>query len=229
MSEVFYNTTTPAPPCQGGEQGEGEGSYDSVMIPNHCYKNRIFSGPVDKSVFVVDAARPVAGEAVFEGFRLSGSGERVAHDLMDKPVDAFEHLFVGLLPVEVVFPGMLREDEFHSASLRTLPPPRSSSAMDSMSRLAFFGTRSRYAVSSSALKSSRESITTDSSFCRVMITGSWSSQTFFMVVARLVLAAEYVIVSIMASVLLCTSYCTVVCSRSQGRLPAGEFQGGGYA
>lgn len=75
------------------------------MIPYHRYKNCIFCRPVDEAVFVVYAVRPLAGEAVFEGFRLSGAGERVAHDLMDEPVDAFEHMFVGVLPVEVVFPG----------------------------------------------------------------------------------------------------------------------------
>ncbi len=178
------------------------------MIPQLSYKDGIFGRPVDEPVLVVDSPRPVAGEAVFERLGFAGTGERVMHDLMDQPVDALEHQFVSVLPVKVVFPGVLREDEFHSASLRDLPPPRSSSAMDSSSRLAFFGTRSRYAVSSSDLKSSSESITTDSSFCLVIITGSWFSHTFFIVAARRLRASEYVIVFIDISYSYCTNYCT---------------------
>jgi len=190
------------------------------MISQLSYKDRVFSWPVNKPVLVVDAARPVAGKAVFEWLGLAGAGERVIHYFMDKPVDAFEHHFVCVLPVEIIFPGVFRKDEFHPASLRALPPPRSSSAMDSRSLFAFFGTRSRYAVSSSALKSSSESITTDSSFCLVMMTGSWLSQTFFMVVARLVLAAEYVIVSIISSDFIRTIHCTIHCAFSQEYPPA---------
>ena len=167
------------------------------MITQLRDKNGVLGRPVDEAVFVIDASRPVAGKAVLEGFGFAGAGEGVTHDLMDEPIDAVEHLPVGLLPVEIVLPGMLRKDEFHSESFRAFPPPRSSSEMDSRIRLAFLGTRRRYAVSSIALKSSRESITTGSSFCLVIITGSWFSQTFFIVDASLVRASEYVMVSIM--------------------------------
>ncbi len=142
------------------------------MIPQLSYKDSILSRPVNDAVLVVDAPGPVTGEAVFERFGFARAGEGISNDLMDDPVDAFEHVFVGLLPIEIVLPGVPGKNQLHSASLRVFPPPRSSSAIDSRSRLAFFGTRRRYAVSSSALKSSRESITTDSSFCLVMMTGS---------------------------------------------------------
>jgi len=121
------------------------------MIPQLRYQDSIFSRPVDDAVFVVYTARPVAGKPVFERFRLAGPCERVAHDLIDEPVDAFEHDLVGLKPVLVVLPGMFGKDELHSASLRSVPPPRSSSAMDSSRRRAFLGARKRYDVSSSAL------------------------------------------------------------------------------
>jgi hypothetical protein len=145
---------------------------------------------------------------MFERFGFARTCERIAHNLVDQTVYAFKHVPVGLLPVEIVLPGVPGKDQFHSASLRGLPPPRSSSAIESRRRLAFFGTRRRYAVSSSALKSSRESITTDSSFCLVMMTGSWLSHTFFIVAASFVRAAEYVIVAINIPFLYCTSYCT---------------------
>jgi hypothetical protein len=183
---------------RSGKQNIAEGSMASVMITQLSYQNSVFSRPVDNPMLVVDPPRPIAGKAVFERFRFAGSSERIANDLMDKPVDAFEYLPVCLLPVEVILPCVFGKDRLHSASLRALPPPRSSSAMDSRRRLAFFGTRNRYAVSSIALKSSRESITTDSSFCRVMMTGSWFSHTFFIVAASRVRAFEYVIVSIVS-------------------------------
>src|SRR5208283_2176963 len=101
---------------------------------------------------------------MFERFRFTGTGEGIAHDVLDQCIYAFENMPVGLLPVQIVFPGVLCEDQLHSAKGFSLPPPFSSSAIDSRSRLALAGTRSRYEVSSSALKSSRESITTESSF-----------------------------------------------------------------
>jgi len=178
------------------------------MIAQLSNKDSIFSGPVNDAVLVINAPGPVAGKTVLERFRFAAACEGIAHYLMNKGIDAFEHFFVGFLPVEIVLPGIPGKGQFHSASLRLLPPPRSSSAIDSRRRLAFFGTRKRYAVSSSARKSSRDSITTDSFFCLVMMTGSWSSHTFFIVAASLVRAAEYVIVAINISFLHCTYYCT---------------------
>ena len=156
---------------------------------------------------------------MFERFGFAGAGEGISNDLMNEPVDAFKHVFVGLLPVEIVLPGIPGKDQLHSASLRALPPPRSSSATASRRRLAFFGTRRRYAVSSSALKSSSESITTESSFCLVIMTGSWLSHTFFIVAARRVRAAEYVIVAMYISFVHCTSFCTnrgAICQETEG-------------
>jgi hypothetical protein len=179
------------------------------MITQLSYKDSSFSRTVNNAVLVVDASGPVTGKTVFERFRFAWTRERIVHDLMDQPVYSFEHVLVRLLPVKIVLPGILGKDQLHSASLRVFPPPRSSSATDSRRRLAFFGTRRRYAVSSSALKSSRESITTDSFFCLVMMTGSWSSHTFFIVDASRVRAAEYVIVAIIISYLYCTNNCTI--------------------
>ena len=59
------------------------------MISQLRDKDRVFCGAVDYAVLVVDAPRPVAGKAVFEGFRFAGAGEGITHDLMDETVDAF--------------------------------------------------------------------------------------------------------------------------------------------
>ncbi|OHE55853.1 MAG: hypothetical protein A2Z47_09590 [Thermodesulfovibrio sp. RBG_19FT_COMBO_42_12] len=63
-----------------------------IMITQLSYKNSIFSRPVDDAVLVVDASRPVTGEAVLERFRFAGTLERITHDLMDQPVYSFEHV-----------------------------------------------------------------------------------------------------------------------------------------
>lgn len=82
-------------------------------------------------------------------------------------------------------------DQLHSANSRCVPWPVFNCSMAASSRLALAGLRSRYAVSSRAVKSSRDSITMDCWPLRVMIWGSWSLQTRSMVVARLARAAEY--------------------------------------
>jgi hypothetical protein len=127
---------------------------------------------------------------MLELFGLAGSGKWFARNFLNEPVDAFEHLPVGFHPILVIVPGVLGKNELHLASVRYVPPPFSNSASDPRSRRAFFGTRSRYEVSSIALKSASKIITTESSFCRVMITGSWSSHTFYIVEASRVRAAE---------------------------------------
>lgn len=52
---------------------------------------------------------------MFERLRFASANEWVAHDLIDEPIDAFDHQLIGCLTVQVVFPCMFGEDEFHSA------------------------------------------------------------------------------------------------------------------
>lgn len=115
----------------------------SVMIPQLSYQYGVLGGAVDYPMLVIDAPGPVPGKTVFEGLGLAAACKGIAHYLMNKTVDAFEHVSVGLLPVKVVLPCMFGENKFHPASLRALPPPLSNSEMDSRRRLAFFGTRKR--------------------------------------------------------------------------------------
>ncbi len=73
--------------------------------------------PVHQPVFGIDAARPVASQCVTEALRLARSLERVPEDLLDQPVDPLEHRAVLLLPVQIVVPGVGREDQLHSRKL----------------------------------------------------------------------------------------------------------------
>jgi hypothetical protein len=87
---------------------------------------------------------------MFQGFGLANALEWGTLDLLDESIDALEDFAVRALPIEIIFPGVLGENEFHSTSSRSIPPPDSNSAIDSRSRRAFFGLRKRYAVSSKA-------------------------------------------------------------------------------
>ena len=86
------------------------------MISELGDKQSVIRDFVNDSVFLVDPARPVPGEAVFEGFWFANTFERFSLGLFDQLVDSVKNLFVGFLPVQIVFPGVLGEDELHSRS-----------------------------------------------------------------------------------------------------------------
>jgi hypothetical protein len=86
------------------------------VVPELGDKQGVIRDFVNYSVFFVDPARPVSGEAVFEGFWFANTFERLSLGLFDQLVDSVNNLFVGFLPVQIVFPGVLGEDELHSRS-----------------------------------------------------------------------------------------------------------------
>lgn len=78
-----------------------------------------------------------------EGLRLTNASKRRALDFFEKGIDPSKDFLIGPLPVEIIFPGVLGKNKLHSTSTLSVPPPVSSSAIDSMSLLAFFGLRRR--------------------------------------------------------------------------------------
>src|ERR1041384_5105738 len=64
-------------------------------------------------------------------------------DFLDEDINVLEDFAVLALPIEIIFPSVLGENELHSTSSRSVPPPDSNSATDSRSRRAFFGLRKR--------------------------------------------------------------------------------------
>jgi len=120
------------------------------MITELGNKDGIILNFIDDAVFIGDAAGPVSGEAVFEGFRFADALVGHALNVANQGVDPGGNFFVDLLPVEIVVPGMGGKDQLQSASSRSVPLPVASSVMDSKSRRAFSGLLRRYAVSSSA-------------------------------------------------------------------------------
>ncbi len=107
--------------------------------------------PVNQPVLVGDAAGPKARQRMLQGFGFADTAERVSADFADQLVDALHHLLVVLMPVQVVLPGRVGENQPHGASSRSTPWPAFSWAAAASRRLALAGVRSRYAVSSSAL------------------------------------------------------------------------------
>ncbi len=80
---------------------------------------------------------------MLQWFGLTDALEMGASGLSDERIDALEDPAVRALPLEVILPGSLGENELHSLSARSVPPPDSSSATASRRRLAFFGLRKR--------------------------------------------------------------------------------------
>ena len=67
----------------------------------------------------------------------------VAQGLFNQAINAVKRSFICFLPIQIIFPGMFREDQFHSLSSRSVPLPLSSSATEASKRRAFFGARSK--------------------------------------------------------------------------------------
>ena len=105
---------------------------------------------VDQAVFLGDAARPGPGEHVAKRLGFADPGDRVAQGVVDEPVDPFEGLPVSCQPVGVVRPPVGGEDQPHrTRSCGSRWPVLACCRLSSRWR-AFAGTRSRWAVSSSA-------------------------------------------------------------------------------
>lgn len=122
----------------------------SVVISELRNLQLISRDPVDHSVLIIDPAGPIPRQGMLQRLRLPRSFEWSAHNLADESIDSTKYLLVRPLPDQVVFPGVFGEDDPHSTSSRSRPCPSESSAIDSSSRRAFLGARSRYAVSSRA-------------------------------------------------------------------------------
>lgn len=113
--------------------------------------NRIPGNFINETMLVVDAAGPVTRKRMFKRLWFSEPLKRVALRFLDECVYPTENFLVGFLPIKIVLPRVIRENELQSISALSVPSSFSSWDMDSIRRLMFFGERRRYAVSSRAL------------------------------------------------------------------------------
>ena len=83
---------------------------------------------INNPVFACDPARPIPLQRVLQRLRFPDSPIGIAHDLLDELVNAPERLRIRFLPIEILPPGIIREDEIHTSSFNFLrtPFPRSS-------------------------------------------------------------------------------------------------------
>src|SRR5262249_55632308 len=88
------------------------------------------------SVLVVDAPRPGSRQIVSEWLGIADSLDRGTLNVPYQDIDALQYPAVRPLPVQVLLPGILGEDNLHSIRSRTVPPPERSSANDCRSRRA---------------------------------------------------------------------------------------------
>ena len=100
---------------------------------------------VNNPMFRINPPRPVTLERMLQRLRFANSAVRTAPDLFDEKVNPRDHLRIGFLPVEIIFPRSRREDEIHASgfNLRLIPLPRLSTSTASIRRFAFAGERSR--------------------------------------------------------------------------------------
>ncbi len=80
------------------------------MVAQLGYLDRIGRYFVNDSMFIIDTAGPISGERVFQRLGLADSFKGAALNLMYKPVDAPKDFFIGLLPIKVILPGIIRKD-----------------------------------------------------------------------------------------------------------------------
>src|ERR1044072_936916 len=74
---------------------------------------------IDQPVFARNAARPPALQRVFEGLGFAEPLEWIAFDVLDQRVDGGKDLFVRLLPMQIILPGILGPRDLHFS----LAPP----------------------------------------------------------------------------------------------------------
>jgi hypothetical protein len=80
------------------------------MIAQLSYLDGIISYFVNDSMFIIYTAGPISGECVFKWFGLADAFKGAALYLIYQPIDTAQDFFIGLLPIKVILPGMIRKD-----------------------------------------------------------------------------------------------------------------------
>lgn len=60
---------------------------------------------------------------MFQWLGLANAAERLSLGFANQLVDPIDHLFVLLLPIQIVFPCLVRENQLHLARFRSTPLP----------------------------------------------------------------------------------------------------------
>jgi len=126
-----------------GGNGDLKDELASIMIFQLDNKQGFFFNFVNEAVFLIYSSGPITGKGVPERFWFSFSFIRISANVFDKLIDSFKSSLIFFLPGEVVFPGLIGKNDFHSISFLSFPLPSSSSLIDSSRRCIFRGLRRR--------------------------------------------------------------------------------------
>ena len=100
--------------------GDNAGLFISVMSFAMCDVDAVIFHMVDQPVFIIDTAAVLTLKIALEEFGFSDTfSAPIAFNIFNKLVDTFYCFFVLNLPIEIIFPGIIRPDLF------THPPPQS--------------------------------------------------------------------------------------------------------
>ena len=118
---------------------------ESVVIPHLRQFHSTFTDAIDDAMLLINSPRPPTGQRVAQRFRFADAGVRIAFDVLQQFVNPPDNPFVRLLPVLVILPSLIGEDQVHEsrASLRRLPLPLASCFVAASSRRALAGLLSR--------------------------------------------------------------------------------------
>src|SRR5271165_7152052 len=119
-----------------------------VVVSALCDLQAVFGRAIHQTVFLGQPPRPPTAERAAQRLGLARPLKRRPRSFLDQRVETRQQFGIVALPIEVIFPRPLAEDEIHSISDCVSPWPSSSSAIDSSRRSALRGFFSRNRVSS---------------------------------------------------------------------------------
>ena len=73
----------------------------------------IFFSTIYQTVLLIYSSRPPTSKIAAQWFGFAYPFERSSHTLLDEFVDAFEHLFIRFLPVQIILPGRRKKNQLH--------------------------------------------------------------------------------------------------------------------
>lgn len=71
--------------------------------------------PVDKPVFFINPPRPIAGKIALKRLWFTNTRKRRALAFFNKPINAFDDLLIGFLPVKIIRPRIRIELNIHGS------------------------------------------------------------------------------------------------------------------
>ena len=83
------------------------------MIPALHDADHVIANAIDQTMFIVNAAAPESLQLVSQGFGFAQALVAVAICVLNELIYPAQHLFVRLLPIQIVLPRQIGEDLIH--------------------------------------------------------------------------------------------------------------------